>query len=179
MVIFESFLSARAFKRGLEMPLLAEVARIGVVALSLYLTMRILDLADRNALGLLFVPRMETYMYLLEIGVGVIAPLALLSQRRVRESARGLFAGSLLIILGFVLDRMNVSITGMEAWTGAKYFPSWMEISVTLSIVTAGFIVFGLAAKYLPLFQHEHEPVQIPDNVWQEDLERISEEAYQ
>jgi hypothetical protein len=54
-----------------------------------------------------------------------------------------------------------------------------MEISVTLSIVTGGFIVFALAAKYLPLFRHDQEPVRIPENVWTEDLQRISEEVYQ
>jgi Ni/Fe-hydrogenase subunit HybB-like protein len=120
MVIFESFLSARAFKRGLEMPLLSDIARVGVVMLSLYLTIRVLDLADRHAFGLLVIPRMETYLYLLEIGLGVIAPLIMLSQKKIRENASGLFGGAVLIILGFVLNRLNVSITGMEAWAGVS-----------------------------------------------------------
>ena len=49
--------------------------------------------------------------------------------------------------------RLNVSITGIEAGTGVRYFPSWMEVSVTMMIVAIGFAVFGLAAKHLPIFE--------------------------
>ena len=157
MIIFESFLSARAFKKGLEIHLLSEIARVGVVMLAVYLTMKVLDLNSRSALSLLLVPRTETYLYWLEVLLGVIAPLILFSIPKVRGSHNGLFLGAVLIILGFVLNRMNISITGMEAWSGVSYFPSWMEITVTMAIVTAGFIVFRLTAKYLPLFKHDHE----------------------
>ncbi len=50
MIIFESFLSSRAFHRGLEMGLLSEIGRVAVVMLAVYLTMKVVDLADRNAL---------------------------------------------------------------------------------------------------------------------------------
>jgi Ni/Fe-hydrogenase subunit HybB-like protein len=176
MIIFESFLSSRAFNRGLEMSLLSEIGRVAVVMLSVYLTMKIVDLADRNAFSLLFVPRMETYLYWLEITVGVLAPLLLLSQAKVRERQNGLFASAVMIILGFVLNRMNIGISGMEAWAGKSYFPSWMEIAVTLSIVVAGFVLFAFAAKYLPLFTHEqsHE-LHVPTREWIEDLRTVSQ----
>ena len=176
MIIFESFLSSRAFNRGLEMGLLSEIGRVAVVMLSVYLTMKIVDLADRNAFSLLFVPRMETYLYWLEITVGVLGPLVLLSQAKVRERQNGLFASAVMIILGFVLNRMNIGISGMEAWAGKSYFPSWMEIAVTLSIVVAGFVLFGFAAKYLPLFAHEqsHEH-HVPTREWIEDLRTVSQ----
>jgi Ni/Fe-hydrogenase subunit HybB-like protein len=92
----------------------------------------------------------------MEIGMGVILPFVLLTFEKVRRSERGLFLSSVLIILGFVLDRLNVAVTGMQAAAGATYFPSWMEISITLAIVTAGFVAFAVAARYLPLFEHEH-----------------------
>jgi len=168
MIIFESFLSARAFKKGLEMPLLAEISRIGVLMLAVYLT---------TNFGLLFIPRTETYLYWVEIVVGVIAPLILLSYRRVRETNGGLFAGATMIIVGFILNRMNISITGMEASAGVSYFPSWMEITVTMMVVTAGFVVFAFAVKYLPVFKHE-EHIRRPALDWQSDLEFISQPAY-
>ncbi|HLF14831.1 MAG TPA: Ni/Fe-hydrogenase cytochrome b subunit [Bacteroidota bacterium] len=154
MVIFESFMSSRAFRKGLEMDLLDDIARVSVVMLAVYLTMKIADLSSRSAFQLLFVPRMETYLYWLEMGVGVLAPLLLLSSSKVRSSRQGLFAGAVMIILGFLLNRMNISVTGMEAWSGVSYFPSWMELSITAMIVTIGFIVFAYAAKHLPLFHH-------------------------
>jgi Ni/Fe-hydrogenase subunit HybB-like protein len=154
MIIFESFMSARAFHKGLETHLLSEIARVSVVMLAVYLTMKIADLSTRGMFPLLLEPRAETYYYWLEMTVGVFAPLVLFSFERFRTSRKGLFGGALLIILGFMLNRMNITITGMEGWAGVSYFPSWMEISITLMIVTTGFIVFSLAAKHLPLFSH-------------------------
>jgi Ni/Fe-hydrogenase subunit HybB-like protein len=176
MIIFESTLSGRSLKKGLEMPLLTEISRVAVLMLAVYLTMKVVDLANRSALPLLFIPRMETYMYWLEIGVGVLAPLVVFGVPGLRRSRNGLFAGSVLTILGFVLNRMNISITGMEAWAGVPYFPSWMEIAVTMAIVTAGFIIFTMAARYLPLFKHGHE-VAAPRPVidLSEDLRLVSE----
>jgi Ni/Fe-hydrogenase subunit HybB-like protein len=158
MTIFESFLSSRAFKRGLEMSLLTELGRICVVVLTVYLTMRLLDLAYAGQLALVVAPRNETWFWWAEMVIGVIAPIALLARRRIRENPNGLFLGAVLVILGVVLNRMNVSITGLEAYAGKTYFPSWIEISVTLSIVVVGFIAFALAARYLPVFTHHGEP---------------------
>lgn len=176
MIILESVLSSRAFHRGLEMNLLSEIGRVAVVMLSVLLTMKVVDLADRHTFSLLFVPRMETYLYWLEISVGILAPLFLLSRTKVRANQNGLFVSAVMIILGFILNRMNISISGMEAWAGKSYFPSWMEISVTLSIVAAGFILFALAAKYLPLFSHaEGSEEYLPARAWIEDLKSVSQ----
>jgi Ni/Fe-hydrogenase subunit HybB-like protein len=57
---------------------------------------------------------------------------------------------------------MNVSITGFEGSAGVRYFPKWTELAVTGSIIAAGFALFGMAVKYLPIFpqeEHVHEPV--------------------
>ncbi len=175
MVIFESFLSSRAFNRGIELHLLSEMARIAVVILVVVLTMKLMDLSTRAAFPLLLVPRWETYMYWLEVIVGILAPLLLFSIPKVRTSSSGLFFGATMIILGFILNRLNISITGMESWAGVSYFPSWMEIAVTVCIVTIGFIVFSLAARYLPLFEHEHEKhPKRPQDEFREELVRLS-----
>jgi Ni/Fe-hydrogenase subunit HybB-like protein len=58
--------------------------------------------------------------------------------------------------MGFITNRLNVSVTGLEAGSGASYVPAWTEIAVTLAIIAAGFAIFRLAAKYLPIFDHEH-----------------------
>jgi Ni/Fe-hydrogenase subunit HybB-like protein len=51
---------------------------------------------------------------------------------------------------------MNVSITGFEGSTGVRYFPKWSELAVTGMIIAAGFALFALAVKYLPIFPKEH-----------------------
>ena len=153
MVIFESNLSARAFGREIEMPLLAQLGKALVVVLAFYGVLRFQDLAGRGALHLLREPSTESVLFGLEVFLGLFLPAAMLAWPRVRESREGLFAAAVLVIAGFLLNRLNVSITGMEASSGTHYFPRWTEISVTLSLVGAGFLLFALAVRYLGVFE--------------------------
>src|SRR5208283_1806907 len=73
--------------------------------------------------------------------------------RKIREDREGLFAVAVLVITGFLLNRLNVSITGMEASSGVHYFPRWTEVAVTLSIVGVGFLLFSLAVRYLNVME--------------------------
>jgi Ni/Fe-hydrogenase subunit HybB-like protein len=76
----------------------------------------------------------------------------MLLNERIRWSKQGQFTAALLIVLGFILNRMNVSITSLERYTNAGYFPTWQEISVSLMVIALGFAAFRLAVKYLPVF---------------------------
>jgi c(7)-type cytochrome triheme protein len=87
--------------------------------------------------------------------LGVIAPVILLLIPKVRNNQSGLFISSVMVVSGFIMNRINVSITGMDRSSGTNYFPSWTELAVTASIVVAGFVLFGLAVKYLNIFSPE------------------------
>jgi c(7)-type cytochrome triheme protein len=154
MTIFESFLSYRAFRKRLEMDLLADVGKIMAVALGFYLLIKFLDLQSRGVLSLAFQSTYEGRLFALEMVVGIIAPLLLLLVRRLREDEFGLFVISCMVVLGIVMNRLNVSVTGLESHAG-RYFPSWMELSVTAMIIATGFVLFGLAVKFLPVFPSE------------------------
>src|SRR5208282_3428678 len=124
------------------------------------------DLANRGALRLALQPGYEMYLFWLEISLAVFLPLLLLLQPKVRSSPTGLYWSAVLVVLGFITNRMNVSITGFEGSTGVRYFPKWSELAVTGSIIAAGFALFGLAVKYLPIFPKEeeelaHEPLAV------------------
>jgi Ni/Fe-hydrogenase subunit HybB-like protein len=154
MTIFESWQSSKAFGKHLELPLLSSMGRVLAVLLATYLTMRFLDLLHRGALPLVLRARTETYLFLLEIALFAV-PMVLLFGRRVYKSASALYGCALLVLFGFVANRLNVSITGMEAASGTSYFPKWTEIAVTLMIVALGFAIFHFAAKNLPIFSEE------------------------
>lgn len=94
-------------------------------------------------------------MFLGEMLLGVIGPIVMLLLPRVRTNQFGLFVASLMVVLGFVMNRINVAITGMDRSSGVNYFPSWTELAITGSIVGAGFLLFGLAVKYLDVFPRE------------------------
>jgi len=159
MTIFESHMSARHLGHHLELPLLRELGRILVVVLMLYGVLRFQDLYHRGVLGLLLVPRIETWMFLLEIALCLFIPLVMLLIPRIRNSERGLYVAAVVTLLGFVANRLNVSLTGMEAASGVHYFPKFAEIAITASIVAVGFAIFAIATKYLPIFESAAELV--------------------
>jgi Ni/Fe-hydrogenase subunit HybB-like protein len=152
MTIFESSMSAKHFGLQLELPVLRELGRVLIVVLGVYGILRIEDLANRGALKLAFHPGYETYLFWLEIALALVVPLILLCQPKVRNSPTGLYWSAVLVVLGFITNRMNVSITGFEGSTGVRYFPKWSEMAVTGMIIAAGFAMFALAVKYLPIF---------------------------
>jgi len=163
MTIFESSLSAKYFGRQLELPILKDLGRGLMVALIVYSILRFEDLLHRGVLKLVFQPSYERNLFLLEISLALVLPIVLLSFKRVRESAGGLYLASVTTLLGFVTNRLNVAVTGMEASSGIHYTPKWTEVAITAAMVAAGFAIFGLAAKYLPIFPEEHEaPVRVP-----------------
>ncbi len=151
MTIFESWHSSKAFGRQLELRLLQGLARVLAVLIAAYLAMRVMDLVRRGAWSYLLQPSTETYLFALEISL-LVLPMLLLAMRRVRSSPAALYWSAVLVIFGFITNRLNVSVTGMETASGAHYVPKWSEVAVTLMIVAVGFAVFHFAAKWLPIF---------------------------
>ncbi len=165
MTIFESWHSSKAFGRQLELPLLRGLARVLVVLIAAYLAMRFLDLARRGVLHLLAGPGDEKYFFALEIAL-LALPMLLLFRSRIRANPRALYLCAVLTIFGFITNRLNVSVTGIEAGSGVHYVPKWTEVAVTLAIVAAGFAIFYLAVKYLPIFEEtEAEPTEAFETV--------------
>jgi Ni/Fe-hydrogenase subunit HybB-like protein len=152
MTIVESSLSSRYFKKELELPIIQDLARILAVVLLFYFVLRMQDLVHRGALKLLLQTRVETWFFLLELVLGVLAPMALLFQARVRRSVGWLLASASLVIAGFMTNRVNVSIIGMWESSGVRYVPKWSEIAVSASIVVTGVLIFAATAKRLPIF---------------------------
>jgi len=152
MTIFESWHSSKAFGRALEKPILMGLARVLVVVQSTYFAMRLMDMTNRHAWGLLTQSRPETWLFLLEMTL-IGLPLVFLYQDKVRNNPRALYWSSLLVLFGFITNRMNISITGIERASGVSYFPKWTEIAVTLFIIALGFWLFRLAVRYLPVFE--------------------------
>jgi Ni/Fe-hydrogenase subunit HybB-like protein len=165
MTIFESWHSSRSFGRALELPLLMSMGRVLAVVLSVYLWIRFLDLSHRHALAILARNRIETWLFLLEIALMVV-PTVLLYQARIRSSPGWLYACAVMVVFGFIANRLNVGTTGLEAGSGTHYIPRWSEVAVTLSIVAAGFAIFRLIAQYFPIFEAhspQPEPVEIEE----------------
>jgi len=167
MTIFESTLSAKTFGRHLELPVLAELGRALLVVLWLNAFLRFEDYLHRGILGLIIKPSYEAYFLWLELTLAFAIPILLLSFKKIRQSPKGLYFAAVFCLLGFVTNRLNVSITGVETWVGHHYVPKWTEVMITLSIIALGFFVFSLCVKYLPIFgaQETYKPIRLPEVV--------------
>jgi Ni/Fe-hydrogenase subunit HybB-like protein len=153
MVIFESFLSARAFGRELEMDLLSLAGLISVSVLMFGFLLKLADLIVSGNFSLLLSIDEKSLLFFLEVLIGVLIPFGLLIQKKVRENKKWLYIATVLIVAGFIFNRMNVTITSVTLEAGIKYFPSVNEISITLMLVVLGMWAFRLITKFFPVFQ--------------------------
>ena len=168
MIIFESSLSSRYFHRGLETHLLEKLAAIIPFVAGIYLIVRFVQLAFAGDLQYLFNGGSMSILFWSEILLSSVIPLILFSIKRIRQSPRGLLTGAIILLLGMMLDRFDVSWFAVRHPDPISYIPTFMasnvhylpslpEISISLGIFSAGILAFGLAAKYLPLFEEEEE----------------------
>ena len=168
MIILESSLSSRYFQRGLETHLLAKLARAIPIVLVIYGLLKFSELAVAGDLGYLFTSGAMSILFWAEILIGVITPIVWFSIKENRESANGLLTGAIIVLGGMILNRFNVSWFAVKHpdpmfymptfMSNVKYFPTLPEVAVSLGIFAAGILAFGLAAKYLPVFEDEHSP---------------------
>ncbi len=156
MVILESSISSRVFHRGLEVELLGEIGKAIPFALGAYLLVKAYDLTTAGKWANAFQGPMSG-LFWLETILGMVAPIILFSMPSVRRSgARLLGAALLVIVFGVVLNRFDVSLIGWQRPADAWYLPHWMELAITVGIVSAGVMAYGLAARFLPLFADHH-----------------------
>jgi len=160
MTIFESTQSAKAFGRHLELPVLVELGGALLVALWVNALLRFEDYFHRGLLGQIVKPSYEAYFLWLELALTFVIPITMLSFKKVRLSPGGLYLASVCTVLGFITNRLNIALIGFETYVGHHYVPKWTEFCVTLMIVAAGFFLFGLAVKYLPIFPDVRVPVK-------------------
>jgi Ni/Fe-hydrogenase subunit HybB-like protein len=93
--------------------------------------------------------------------------MVLLYQAPIRSSPGLLYACAVMVVFGFIANRLNVGTTGLEAGSGTHYIPRWSEVAVTLSIVAAGFAIFRFVAQYFPIFEahsKERAPVEVEES---------------
>ena len=164
MIIFESYLNARAFKSGINLKILSAVSVVVLIDLIIGLLIKIIDLFAAGKIAYLLIPSTETYLFYLEILLGTFVPIYMLSKKKYREDKKWLYIISIFVISGFILNRLNVSITGLAASSGRNYFPSFDEISITLMLVVLTMFAFNLIVRNFPVFIEESEKIIKKEN---------------
>jgi Ni/Fe-hydrogenase subunit HybB-like protein len=152
VVILEGVLSARARGEKPDVALLSSLAKGLAGALLVYFAMKVTDLYARDVT----VWRLDAQhlLFQLELFGTVALPAALLGLfPGVRQSQGGLLACAGLTTFGVALNRFNVSLTAYQGYRDFEYFPSAMEIAVTVGLVSFAILAFDVGSRYLPVHE--------------------------
>ncbi|HBZ02021.1 MAG TPA: Ni/Fe-hydrogenase cytochrome b subunit, partial [candidate division Zixibacteria bacterium] len=159
MVIFESLLASRSFKLHPEKEVLSGIAAYIPVFLGLYLAIKIVDLTLRDAWPYLLEGSTQSMMFIIELSIGVIIPIIILSIRKNRENMMALFISSAMVVLGVALNRIDVFLVAYKPlYATQTYIPSIYEIAVTCGLVCALVLVYRAVVMIFPVIQApEHD----------------------
>jgi Ni/Fe-hydrogenase subunit HybB-like protein len=153
VVTLESLISSWAYKRKPEIKILSDFSKGLGIALLVYFAMKVTDLYARGATVWAF--DTPHFFFYLELFGTVALPGLLLTFKEVRDSVKGLYWAAGLSAFGVVLNRFNVSLTSYGGYRQFGYFPSAIEIIITLSLIAAGILIFDWGTRNLPVYKSE------------------------
>jgi Ni/Fe-hydrogenase subunit HybB-like protein len=139
------------------MPILSSLSKGLGITLLVYFAMKVTDLYARGAT--VWALNFTHFMFYVEIFGTVALPALLLLFEEVRNSQKGLLWCSGLAAFGVLLNRFNVSLTSFGGYRDFWYFPSAVEIIITLSLIAAAILIFDLGTRYLPVYKEMHGKV--------------------
>ncbi len=151
MTIIALYLSMRSLGARIDYSILRELARVISLLLLVYVFFRGLDLLSHGGAHYLLLPVRETGYFWLELVLLAIAPIVLLQFEKVLNTPMYLYWTCCLVVAGFVINRLNVCITGFERSMNVFYTPKWSELASTLLLVAGCVIAFRYAVLYLDI----------------------------
>jgi Ni/Fe-hydrogenase subunit HybB-like protein len=161
VTVMAIYLSVRSLNARVDLNILSEVSRVIAPMLVLYAFFRGVDLVTHGGAQYMFKWREESLSFFVEIGLFVLAPVALLSWEKVRNKSTYLYWTCALIVMGFMANRLNVAVTGLQASAGIYYIPRWTEFALTFATVAVMVVAFRYAVIYLDVL-----PKNPPQQRW-------------
>jgi Ni/Fe-hydrogenase subunit HybB-like protein len=159
MVIVESALSHRVFASQVEGhhvdvdKLTLGLGKAGAVVMFAYFFLKLQGVIDGHAWGLL-----STGMgawWLVET-VGFVLLPSILFAYGARNGKVGLVrVAGVIGVLGVVLNRVNISMVALNWNAPTRYVPSWMEVWVSVTLVTIGVLAFRWIVNRMPILRED------------------------
>jgi formate dehydrogenase iron-sulfur subunit len=156
LIILVEMWIAKGWSRQVRITELCAMGRITFGSLLVYLVFRLGDMTIRGELASAFSGRLGA-LFAIEIILGGIIPLFLLPLASKRSDSKILFYGALLIVLGIILNRVDVVILAMTLrgpmpqFAPETYSPSLVEWGISIGLIAATIFLFGLGARLFPL----------------------------
>jgi len=166
MVIFETTLSHRVFHSQILKnkntdydKLILGLGKGASIVLFTYFCLKWLGVAHDHNWYLLATGYGQ--WFLIEVLGFVLVPCIIFAYGVKKSNASVVKIASVLTILGIILNRINVSIIAFNWQLAQRYVPSWMELTITITIITLGLLTFRWIVHRMPvLYVHPNYPVE-------------------
>jgi Ni/Fe-hydrogenase subunit HybB-like protein len=151
MTVFAIYLCMRSLNVRVDFRILADCGRVIQLLLVVFAMFKVLDLVSNHALHYAFQPTPEAAYFWVEMLLFVIIPVGLLSRESVRSNPAKLYLACAVVIAGFMVDRINVSINALQSAMNVHYVPKWAELASTVLVIAAAVVAFRYAVIYLDI----------------------------
>ncbi|MBI2425770.1 MAG: Ni/Fe-hydrogenase cytochrome b subunit [Candidatus Hydrogenedentes bacterium] len=162
MVIFEGWLSHRIFASRLGTgphhnfdQLTLGLAKASAIILFTYFCLKWIGVAHDNRWAYLWSG--FGALFLVELLGFVLAPAILYTVAVKRRSVTLARIAAVWAVLGVVLNRLNVSLFAYNWQFPERYVPHWMEIAISITLVTIGLMTFRFIVNRMPILNAEAE----------------------
>ena len=141
MLILAVLVISWLYRKPLENEKLAKLAGASAIVLAIFGLLRVGDVIVSGKLGMAFDGSWQGVVFLIEIMLAIVIPVAIMSFKRFRYASASLWIAATAGVIGIVLHRANCAGV-MLVRTGPTYFPTFYEITISLGILTAAIIAF-------------------------------------
>jgi Ni/Fe-hydrogenase subunit HybB-like protein len=121
------------------------------INLMLYLAVKVGDWMGSGDVPLLLKPDIFGLIAWLQLLIGIMLPLAILLSKLVGHTSGPFWAG-VFALIGTFIDRLVISWIGIAEPSHVTYFPSWIEIMITVGMIAGAILLYGVVARYFKLF---------------------------
>lgn len=141
--------------RALGIPIQRELfRRIGQamsINLMLFAAIKVGDWLGSEEIPLLLKPDIFGLIAWMQFIVGIVIPLGILLSKLVGHTGGPFWAG-IFVLIGTFIDRLMISWVALAEPSPVTYFPSWVEILITVGMIAGAVLVYGVVVRYFKLF---------------------------
>lgn len=158
LVIFEGSITHKVFSDQISEKnhhahsgIITGLSKICAVTMFAYFFLQVLIFVHGQHWDLLFTPM--GYWYLTEMLGFVLLPMVLFFYSYRRNNTLLIKVAAIITMLGIIINRLNVTVIGFR-WDAAQhYYPSWMEIVVTLAVIFTEIWIFRWIINRMPVLR--------------------------
>ncbi len=150
VVVWESAVSSRVFKRQREDEMLTSLSGAIVVVLGLFMLLRFGDIIISGKAAMMFTSGTLSVMFWIEMALFAV-PMVMLIRPRSRAKFITIFRASMFIMLAGALYRFDTYLTAFNPGENWSYFPTTLELLITLGVIGFEIFLYIFIVKRYPI----------------------------